>query len=78
MIRQTALRMTYAATYALTFTLCAVPARAAEVVFEQQEVLGFDWARHLLTYEVEFKRGQANAGNLSLLDAEGASGPKKR
>ena len=55
--------------------LCATPAQAAEVVFEQQEVLGFDWARHLLTYEVEFKRGQARADNLSLLDAEGAETP---
>jgi len=75
MIRQTALRMTYATTYALTFALCAVPARAAEVVFEQQEVLRFDWARHLLTYEVEFERGKARADALSLVDAEGKALP---
>ena len=58
-----------------TLALCAAPARAAEVVFEQQEVLGFDWPRHLLTYEVEFRRGQADVGNLSLVDAEGAATP---
>ena len=75
MIRQTALRMTYAATYALTFALCDVPARAAEVVFEQQEVLRFDWARHLLTYEVEFERGKARADALSLVDSEGKALP---
>jgi len=53
----------------------AEPARAAEVIFKQQEVLGYDWPRHLITYDVEFRSGQAKSDTLSLRDAEGAAVP---
>jgi hypothetical protein len=54
---------------------CAESTRAADVVFQQQEVLGYDWPRHLLTYDVEFKSGQARTDAMSLRDAEGAAVP---
>lgn len=54
---------------------CAETTRAAEVVFQQQEVLGYDWPRHLLTYDIEFRSGQAKTDTLSLRDAEGAAVP---
>jgi hypothetical protein len=55
--------------------LCPGPARGAEIVFSQPEVLGYDWPRHLLAYPVEFEPGQARAGALSLWNAEGVETP---
>ena len=59
------------------WVLClhAESTRATEVVFQQQEVLGYNWARHLLTYDVEFKSAEARTDALSLRDAEGTAVP---
>ena len=40
--------------------------KAAEIVFEQKEVLGKDWPRKLLSYEVEFGKGEARGDQFSL------------
>lgn len=40
-------------------------------VFECREVVGKDWPRMMVTYPLEFKPGQAQAGELRLLDGQG-------
>ena len=48
---------------ALLFTLLASTTcflNAAQIVFEQKEVLGKDWPRKLLSCEVEFGKGETH------------------
>jgi len=47
------------------------PAQAAEIVFQQPEVLGYNWPRKLITYDVRFGVGDAKGDALSLRDAKG-------
>ena len=53
----------------LTSTSCFL--NAAQIVFEQKEVLGKDWPRKLLSYEVEFRKDEARDGQFSLKDSAG-------
>ena len=64
----------------LAFGLCAAltaPALGAEPLagFECVERLGLDWPRTMLTYRVSFPPGQAQAGQLRLLDDGGRAHP---
>jgi hypothetical protein len=49
------------------------PTQAAEIVFQQPEVLGYDWPRKLITYDVRFGAGDAKDDALSLRDAKGSA-----
>jgi hypothetical protein len=53
----------------LSLTSCLL--NAAQIVFEQKEVLGKDWSRKLLSYQVEFGKGEARDGQFTLKDSEG-------
>jgi len=44
---------------------------AVEIVFEQKEVLGKDWERKLLTYDVSFQKSKAFPRKFSLTNAAG-------
>jgi hypothetical protein len=62
----------------LTFTLlvtisCVLD--AAEIVFEQKEVLGKDWSRKLLAYKAEFGKGEARGNQFTLKDSAGKPVP---
>lgn len=51
------------------------PIHAVDKAFYQKEVLGKDWPRDLLTYDVQFKKGEAKPADMELVDGEESSVP---
>ena len=58
-------------------SMIAVAATAAEplATWECRERLGLDWARTLVSYQVQFDPGKAKAGEVRLVDAAGTEAP---